>query len=76
MDGNKRTAVYLVELLAQRSGYRLRVDDLILSDVITDVARGEMNYSELATWFTGRLERVATDEPEAFAPGIESTDDQ
>ncbi len=76
VDGNKRTAVYLVELLAVRSGFRLRVDDLVLADVMTDVARGKMNYEELATWFSGRLERVATNEPEAFAPGIESTDDQ
>ena len=76
MDGNKRTALYLVELLAQRSGYELAVEDLVLADIMTDVARGKMNYEELATWFSGRLERVATDEPEAVAPGIEATHDQ
>ena len=76
VDGNKRTAVYLVELLSVRSGYRLAVEDLVLADIITAVARGQMGYEELATWFKGRLERVVTDEPEASAPNGDPTDDK
>ena len=59
MDGNKRTAVYLVELLALRSGYRLAVEDLVLADAVTAVARGEFGYEELAAWFEERMEPVA-----------------
>ena len=74
VDGNKRTAVYLVEVLAGRSGYRLVVEDPLLADVVTDVARGDLDYEELATWFKGRLESVA--EPHASTRQTESTDDQ
>ena len=51
MDGNKRTALYLVELLAVRSGYRLAVEDLDVADAVTDAARGQLGYDALATWF-------------------------
>lgn len=61
VDGNKRTAVYLVELLAVRSGYRLAVEDLVLADAVTAVARGETGYEELAAWFEERMEPVAGD---------------
>ena len=76
MDGNKRTALYLVELLAVRSGYRLAVEDLVVADAVTDVARGELGYDALATWFEERLEPVASAGPRAYPPGTESTDDQ
>ena len=32
-------------------------DDVILADVITGVASGEMRYEELVAWFKGRLVR-------------------
>ena len=76
VDGNKRTAVYLVELLAVRSGYRLAVEDLVLADVMIAVARGELDYEELATWFKGRLEPVTGAEPDASARRTESADDE
>ena len=58
-DGNKRTALYLVELLAQRSGYDFVEDDEVVADTITSVARGETDYEELAGWFRVRLVRAA-----------------
>ena len=58
-DGNKRTALYLVELLAQRSGYEFVEDDEVVADTITSVARGETGYEELARWFRARLVRAA-----------------
>ena len=57
LDGNKRTALYLVELLVQRSGYEFVEDDVVIADTITSVARGEMDYEELAQWFRERLFR-------------------
>lgn len=41
-DGNKRTALYLVELLIQPSGYELVEEDPVLVEKITGVAKGEI----------------------------------
>ena len=56
-DGNKRTALYPVELMVQRSGYEFIEDDEVVADTITDVARGEMGYDDLAEWIRERLVR-------------------
>ena len=56
-DGNKRTALYLVELLVQRSGYEFVEDDEVVAETITSVARGEISYEDLAEWFRERLAR-------------------
>ena len=58
-DGNKRTALYLVELLVQRSGYEFVEDDEVVADILTGVARGDTDYDELAAWFRARLVRPA-----------------
>ena len=57
VDGNKRTALYLVELLVQRSGYEFVEEDDVVADTITSVARGEMEHDDLAEWFRERLVR-------------------
>lgn len=57
VDGNKRTALYLVELMVQRSGYEFVEDDMEIVETITSVARGETSYEELAEWFRERLVR-------------------
>ncbi len=57
-DGNKRTALYLVELMIQRSGYELAEADEVVADVITDAASGRIGNEELADWFRGRLVRL------------------
>ena len=56
-DGNKRTALYLVELLVQRSDYDFIEDDEVVAETITSVARGEISYEDLAEWFCERLAR-------------------
>ena len=58
-DGNKRTSLYLVELLLQRSGYELVEDDLAIADTIVAVAAGDMDYEALAQWFRERVVRAA-----------------
>ncbi|MDE2828383.1 MAG: type II toxin-antitoxin system death-on-curing family toxin [Bacteroidota bacterium] len=55
VDGNKRTAFYLTELLVQRSGYILLASDDAMVGVITAVARGEMSLEELADWLKEEL---------------------
>ena len=57
VDGNKRTALYLIEVLVQRSNYDFIEGDEVVADVITDVARGDMGYEELVDWFKDRLVR-------------------
>ena len=57
LDGNKRTALYLLEVLVQRSGYEFVEDDNVIADTITSVARGETSYEDLANWFRTRLVR-------------------
>lgn len=56
-DGNKRTALYLVELLAQRGGFEFHEEDEAIADTITSVAQGETGYDDLAEWFRERLIR-------------------
>ncbi|MBL3552395.1 type II toxin-antitoxin system death-on-curing family toxin [Rhodovulum sulfidophilum] len=58
VDGNKRTALLLVETLIERSGYYLvlsgqdRFDDLIVG-----VASGEIDFDALVVWFEERVAR-------------------
>ena len=56
-DGNKRTALYLVELLVQRSGYSLEEDDDAVVEMLVAVARGDLGCDDLASWFQSRLGR-------------------
>ncbi len=60
-DGNKRTALYLVELLIQRSGYQfIEVTKDEFVDVITRVAQGDQycSYDDLEEWFRTHVIRV------------------
>lgn len=59
VDGNKRTAWILVELLIQRSGYSLGVpEDEPIDDLVVAVASGELDFGELEIWFRERLVRT------------------
>ena len=56
VDANKRTAWLLVEILISRSGYDLAIpDDEPIDDLVVAVARHDLEYSELKTWFKARL---------------------
>lgn len=58
VDGNKRTAWLLVELLIERSGYRLDIpDDARVDDLVVDVASGKLTFNEIAEWFARYLVR-------------------
>ncbi|WP_371810376.1 type II toxin-antitoxin system death-on-curing family toxin [Ruegeria sp. HKCCD8929] len=59
VDGNKRTAWLLIEVLVQRSGYRLDIDDdEPIDDLVVAVAAGQMGFDELHVWFKARLSKV------------------
>ena len=58
VDGNKRTAWILVEILIERSGYALAIpDDEPIDDLVVDVARNAVTFDELVAWFKARLAR-------------------
>lgn len=58
VDGNKRTAWLLVEILVHRSGYRFDIpDDAPVDDLVVAVAAGEMSFEELCRWFQEKLVR-------------------
>ena len=59
VDGNKRTAWLLVELLIDRSNYYLNIpDDEPVDDLVVAVASGEMDFEALVLWFKGRLAKA------------------
>ena len=51
VDGNKRTALYLVHILAERSGYNLAADDESIVHKFVAVADGKESYLQLVEWF-------------------------
>ena len=56
VDGNKRTAWILVELLIDRSRYHLNVpEDEPVDDLVVAVARGNVDFQDLVLWFRRRL---------------------
>lgn len=58
VDGNKRTAWLLVELLINRSGYALAIeDDAPIDDLVVSVATGETGFDALCAWFRARIVR-------------------
>lgn len=59
VDGNKRTALYVTELLIRRSGYRLQADDRAVVDLILGVADGSVTQDMLVDWFRQHLRRPA-----------------
>lgn len=59
VDGNKRTAWVLTELLIERSGYTLDIpDDEPIDDLVVAVAAGDMDFEELKLWFQVRVRRL------------------
>ncbi|HEX9466684.1 MAG TPA: type II toxin-antitoxin system death-on-curing family toxin [Alphaproteobacteria bacterium] len=63
VDGNKRTALILLNTLLQRSGYKLRSDpkpetDRALEEMILAVATGGMRVAAITAWFKDRIERA------------------
>ncbi len=63
VDGNKRTAVILMDLLLEGSGYRLTecADDDDLNDaveaMVVATADGRMTFENLVDWFKRRVRR-------------------
>lgn len=64
-DGNKRTAVILLNLLLERSSYRLKSPEdptksiqQEVEEMILAIARGQLSFDELVRWFGRRLVRA------------------
>lgn len=58
-DGNKRTALYLVELWIQRIGFQfIETGDEEFIGIITSVAQADVHYDDLTEWFRTRVIRL------------------
>jgi len=58
VDGNKRTAWLLTELLIDRSDYILDIpDDEPVDNLVVAVANNEVDFDDLVVWFKERLVR-------------------
>ncbi|WP_166673613.1 type II toxin-antitoxin system death-on-curing family toxin [Rhodovulum visakhapatnamense] len=58
VDGNKRTALLLVETLIERSGsYRVLSGQDRFDALIVGVASGEIGFDALVVWFEERVAR-------------------
>jgi len=59
VDGNKRTAWLLVEILVNRSGYKLEIpDDERIDDLVVAVADGQLDFDQIVRWFSLRLRKA------------------
>ncbi|MET4128662.1 type II toxin-antitoxin system death-on-curing family toxin [Roseovarius sp. MBR-6] len=59
VDGNKRTAWLLVEILIERSGYMLTIDENEpIDDLVVGVADGSVDFAALCAWFEERLVKL------------------
>lgn len=55
-DGNKRTSWLLVDLMIERSGFRLEIaDDEPVDDLVVAVAAHDIEYDQLVAWFRARI---------------------
>lgn len=62
IDGNKRTAVFMLAILLAQSGYSMEFEDRdILNDeivaMVLAVAERRMTFDEIVRWIKGRLFR-------------------
>ncbi|HHB83754.1 MAG TPA: type II toxin-antitoxin system death-on-curing family toxin [Devosia sp.] len=65
VDGNKRTALLVTELLIRRSGYRLWLDESErVDDIVVDIACGQIDFETLVSWFKLRLVKERTHPPD------------
>ena len=64
VDGNKRTTLILLNLLLERSGYRLTPSEgggsiqKEVEDMILDVVGKQLSFDDLAEWFRKRITRA------------------
>jgi death on curing protein len=59
LDGNKRTAWLLVELIVARSGYMLDIpEEILVDDFVVSVAAGDLEFVEIERWFALYLRKL------------------
>jgi death on curing protein len=56
VDGNKRTALVVMETFLGLNGYQLASDNVVLAALILELAAGEITEEELAEWVRGDLQ--------------------
>jgi death on curing protein len=56
VDGNKRTALVVLETFLSLNGWRMKSDNLIVTVLVLDLAAGLMTEDDLADWIRADLE--------------------
>ncbi|MEO1557814.1 MAG: Fic family protein [Pseudomonadota bacterium] len=58
VDGKKRTAWILTELLIERSGYTLNIPyNEPIDDLVVAIAAGDLTFDALQQWFLDRIRK-------------------
>ena len=57
IDGNKRVAFLSIELFLEKNGYELDADKVNATQVIFQLAAGELNEKELRLWITEHMKK-------------------
>jgi death-on-curing protein len=63
VDGNKRTALVVVELFLVLDGFRLTASDVDCVTTMLSFVSGSLTEPELATWIRGNTRRQSTSRP-------------
>jgi death-on-curing protein len=56
VDGNKRTALVVMETFLSLNGFQMRSDNIAAAALILELAAGELSEEQLAEWIRGDLE--------------------
>lgn len=59
VDGNKRTTLFLLRALVNRSGYEIVSPRNEIADIILAVASGCVSFDQLSDWFKPRIKPLA-----------------
>ncbi|MGE5325197.1 MAG: type II toxin-antitoxin system death-on-curing family toxin [Actinomycetota bacterium] len=57
VDGNKRAAFLTIGLFLEKNGFELEVSKVNATEVILQLAAGEMDEKTLAAWITGHMKK-------------------
>ncbi|WP_059106044.1 type II toxin-antitoxin system death-on-curing family toxin [Shouchella shacheensis] len=57
-NGNKRTALAVLDIALQRNGYNLLQNDAVVEDFTVDVAQGKLSVEEIVRWIKEHSERI------------------
>jgi len=58
VDGNKRTAFFLMAYILKKHQIKIIASSQEIIEIVKEVAKGDLNYKELALWLRKNTSRV------------------